>query len=121
MHRPLYVLASFFSKPPGFYALVTAALICAAVTSADLGTYIVSISALALTGIMLIQNARDTAAMQAKLNELIVALEAARNEVVGLEHESPEDINKELKNIEMRATDVTGVSASVRNSVSAND
>ncbi|MDX8449138.1 hypothetical protein [Mesorhizobium captivum] len=74
MHRPLYFLAEFFSKPPGFYALLTAALICAAFASAALGTYIVSISALALTGVVLIQNARDTAAMQAKLNEIIVAL-----------------------------------------------
>jgi low affinity Fe/Cu permease len=44
---------------------------------ASFGTNIVSISALALTGVVLIQNARDTAAMQAKLNEIIVALEAA--------------------------------------------
>ncbi|WP_245436372.1 low affinity iron permease family protein [Mesorhizobium tamadayense] len=82
--------------------LLTAALICAVVASASLGTYIVSISALALTGVVLIQNARDTAAMQAKLNEIIIALEAARNEVVGLEHESPEHINKELENIACR-------------------
>ncbi|WP_192257801.1 low affinity iron permease family protein [Mesorhizobium silamurunense] len=112
MHRPLYFLAGFFSKPPGFYVLLTAALTCAVVASASLGTYIVSISALALTGVVLIQNARDTAAMQAKLNEIIVALEAARNEVVGLEHESPEAINEERENIETRAAAVAGVRAS---------
>ncbi|RWK18860.1 MAG: hypothetical protein EOR43_25005 [Mesorhizobium sp.] len=113
MHRPLYFLAEFFSKPPGFYMLLAAALICAAIASAPLGTYIVSISALALTGVVLIQNARDTAAMQAKLNEIIFALEAARNEVVGLEHESPEDINEERENIETRAAAVTGVRACI--------
>ncbi|MDG4882982.1 low affinity iron permease family protein [Mesorhizobium sp. WSM4884] len=111
MHRPLYVLAEFFSRPWGLYVLLTAALICAAVASAPLGTYIVSISALGLTGVVLIQNARDTAAMQAKLNEIIIALEAARNEVVGLEHKSPEHINEELENIETHAA-AAGVSAS---------
>ncbi|BCG96715.1 hypothetical protein MesoLj131a_55790 [Mesorhizobium sp. 131-2-1] len=104
MHRPLYVLAEFFSRPPGFYVMLAGALVCAAIASSSLGTYIVSISALALTGVVLIQNARDTAAMQAKLNEIIVALDTARNEVVGLEHGSPEDIAAELKHIESRAS-----------------
>ena len=108
MHRPLYFIAEFFSRPPGFYILLAAALICAAVASSSLGTYVVSISALALTGVVLIQNARDTAAMQAKLNEIIVALDKARNEVVGLEHGSPEDIDAELQNIESRATNGHG-------------
>ena len=100
MHRPLYFLAEFFSRPPGFYVMLAAALVCAAIASSSLGTYIVSISALALTGVVLIQNARDTAAMQAKLNEIIVAL-AAGNEVVGLEHGSPEDIKDERKRIRL--------------------
>ena len=85
--------------------MLAAALVSTAIASSSLGTYIVSISALALTGVVLIQNARDTAAMQAKLNEIIVALDAARNEVVGLEHGSPEDINAELKRIETRASE----------------
>jgi low affinity Fe/Cu permease len=66
--------------------------------------YIISISALCLTGVVLIQNYRDTSAMQAKLNEIIVALDTARNEIVGLEHGSPEDINAELEKIESRAS-----------------
>jgi len=102
--RPLYALAEFFSKPPGFYVMLAAALVCALLTSATLGTYIISISALCLTGVVLIQNYRDTAAMQAKLNEIIVALDTARNEVVGLEHASPKAIDAELKNIENRAS-----------------
>jgi low affinity Fe/Cu permease len=104
MHRPLYFLAEFFSKPAGFYAMLLAALICAVLTSATLGTYIISISAMCLTGVVLIQNYRDTAAMQAKLNEIILALDAARNEVVGLEHSTPEDIDAKLKDVENRAS-----------------
>ena len=105
VHRPLFILADFFSKPPGFYVIMAAALVCALLTNATLGTYIISISALCLTGVVLIQNYRDTTAMQAKLNEIIVALDTARNEVVGLEHMTPEHIDAELKNIEARATE----------------
>ncbi|WP_081294015.1 low affinity iron permease family protein [Mesorhizobium erdmanii] len=107
MDRPLYALAEFFSKPPGFYVMLVAALVCALFTSTTLGTYIISISAMCLTGVVLIQNYRDTAAMQAKLNEIIVALDTARNEVVGLEHASPNAIDAELKNIEKRASSVS--------------
>ncbi|TIT60643.1 MAG: hypothetical protein E5W60_18280, partial [Mesorhizobium sp.] len=56
-----------------------------------------------LTGVVLIQNYRDTSAIQAKLNEIIVALDAARNDVVGLEHGSREEITAELESIEKRA------------------
>lgn len=103
MERPLYFLAEFFSKPPGFYLMLAAALLCALVASSTVGTYILSISAIALTGVVLIQNYRDTSAMQAKLNEIIVALDAARNDVVGLEHGSPEEISAKLEAIEQRA------------------
>ncbi|WP_348627250.1 MULTISPECIES: low affinity iron permease family protein [unclassified Mesorhizobium] len=103
MDRPLYFLAEFFSKPPGFYVMLAAALLCALVASSTVGTYILSISAIALTGVVLIQNYRDTSAIQAKLNEIIVALDAARNDVVGLEHGSREEITAELESIEKRA------------------
>jgi len=51
MHRPLYFIAEFFSRPPGFYVMLAAGLACAVLASATLGTYIVSISALALTAL----------------------------------------------------------------------
>jgi low affinity Fe/Cu permease len=44
--------------------------------------------------------------MQAKLNEIIVALDNARNELVGLEHRTPEHIDSELKSIVARASEV---------------
>jgi len=43
MRKPLYVLAEFFSQPPGFYVMLAAALVCAAIARSSLGTYIVSI------------------------------------------------------------------------------
>ncbi|WP_318036968.1 low affinity iron permease family protein [Mesorhizobium sp. AR02] len=58
---------------------------------------------MALTGVVLIQNNRDTRAMQAKLNEIIVALDNARNEVVGLEHASHAEITAEIEKIEQNA------------------
>jgi low affinity Fe/Cu permease len=106
MHRPLYFIAEFFSRPPGFYILLAAALICAAVASSSLGTSIVSISGLALTGVVLIQNARDTAAMQAKLlwHSIRRAMRLLASSMGSLE-----DIDAELQNIETRATNGHGV------------
>ncbi|KRB29860.1 hypothetical protein ASD99_24550 [Mesorhizobium sp. Root695] len=104
MHRPLYFLAEFFSKPLGFIALLAAAVACVLVMSNTLAADILSIAAIGLTGVVLLQNYRDTAAMQAKLNEIIVSLETARNEVVGLEHGTPDQIDNELANIERTAS-----------------
>jgi low affinity Fe/Cu permease len=104
VHRPLYFLAEFLSKPPGFLALLAVAVACVLLLGTSLATELLSISAIAITGVVLIQNYRDTASMQAKLNEIIVALESARNEVVGLEHGSPEEIETEKQNIEQRAS-----------------
>ncbi|WP_095203427.1 low affinity iron permease family protein [Mesorhizobium carmichaelinearum] len=103
MDRPLYFLAEFFLKAPGFYVMLGAAVTCAAFASSSVGSYILSISAIALTGVVLIQNNRDTRAMQAKLNEIIVALDNARNEVVGLEHATHAEITAEIEKIERNA------------------
>jgi len=43
------------------------------------------------------------AARSAKLHEIIVALKAARNEVVGLEHGEPAEIEAERQSIEEQA------------------
>ena len=51
----------------------------------DVVTYALSVVAIVITGVVLIQGFRDTAAIHAKLDEIIVSLNAARNEVVGLE------------------------------------
>jgi low affinity Fe/Cu permease len=104
MHRPLYFLAEFFSKPGGFVILLVTAVACVLLMNSTLAADILSIAAIGLTGVVLLQNYRDTSAMQAKLNEIIVALEPARNDVVGLEHGTPEEIDAELRHIEQRAS-----------------
>ena len=108
MNRALFFLAEFFSRPPGFYVLLASTAICTAVAAygfVNVTTYYLSVLAIVLTGVVLIQNYRDTAAMQAKLNEIVIAIKDARNAVVGLEHAAPEEIKKELKKIERRAAD----------------
>ena len=53
--------------------------------------------------VVLIQGYRDTAAIHAKLDEIIVALKEARNNVVGLEHAEPEEIKAHLARLEKEA------------------
>ena len=60
-----------------------------------------------ITGVVLIQGYRDTAALHAKLNEVILALRETRNEVVGLEHKEPERIAKEIERLEEEAAEET--------------
>jgi low affinity Fe/Cu permease len=66
-------------------------------------TYILSVLAIMITGVALIQGYRDTAAIHAKLDEIIVALSETRNDVVGLKKADPEEIEAELAQIEANA------------------
>lgn len=70
----------------------------------DVVTYALSVMAIVITGVVLIQGYRDTAALHAKLDELIVALKETRNDVVGLEHRDPEEIAEKIKRIEEEAS-----------------
>ena len=54
-------------------------------------TYALSVAAILITGVVLIQGYRDTAAIHAKLDEIVVALRETRNDVVGLEQRSEDD------------------------------
>lgn len=49
---------------------------------------------------LLLQGYRDTAAIHAKLDEIIASMRETRNEVVGLEHELPERIAAEVERLE---------------------
>ena len=69
----------------------------------DVVTYALSVAAIIITGIVLIQGYRDTAAIHAKLDEIIVALNETRNDVVGLEKEEPEKIKAAIEKIEREA------------------
>ena len=106
MNRFLFTAADFLSRPPGFYVIIVAMVACTALVPfgwTNAVTYALSVAAIVITGIVLIQGYRDTAAIHAKLDEIIVALNETRNDVVGLEHEEPEAIKAKLGKLEAEA------------------
>lgn len=106
MNKLLFAVADFLSKPPGFYITLAAMIVCTALVPlglTDVVTYALSVMAIVITGVVLIQGYRDTAALHAKLDELIVALSETRNDVVGLEHRDPAEISQKIKRIEKEA------------------
>lgn len=106
MNKFLFASADFLSRPPGFYVIIVAMVVCTALVPFGLTnavTYALSVAAIIITGVVLIQGYRDTAAIHAKLDEIIVALNDARNDVVGLEHADPEEIKAKLGKLEEEA------------------
>ncbi|ESW73156.1 low affinity iron permease family protein [Mesorhizobium sp. RSR380A] len=106
MNRFLFVMGDFLSRPPGFYVLLVAMLLCTALVPFGLTnvvTYALSVAAIVITGVVLIQGYRDTAAIHAKLDEIVVSLNETRNDVVGLEHAEPEEIREKLQTLEEEA------------------
>jgi low affinity Fe/Cu permease len=105
VNRFLFIAAEFLSRPPGFYFVLAAMAACTALVPlgmTEVVTYALSVAAIVITGV-LIQGFRDTAAIHAKLDEIVVALNETRNEVVGLEHSDPKEIEAEIERIEKRA------------------
>jgi low affinity Fe/Cu permease len=106
VNRWLFQSAEFLSTPPGFWWISGAMVVATALVPfglTGLVTYGLSVLAIIITAIVLIQGFRDTAAIQAKLDELILATRQARNELVGLEKAEPEVIAEELAKIEGEA------------------
>ncbi len=106
MNRFLFIAAEFLSRPPGFYFVLAAMAACTALVPlgmTEVVTYALSVAAIVITGVVLIQGFRDTAAIHAKLDEIVVALNETRNEVVGLEHSDPKEIEAEIERMEKRA------------------
>ncbi|MGX5800673.1 low affinity iron permease family protein [Bradyrhizobium sp. Arg314] len=106
MNRFLFLAADFLSRPPGFYALLAAMAACTLLVPFGLTnavTYALSVAAIIITGVVLIQGYRDTAAIHAKLDEIVIALRQTRNDVVGLEHAEPHEIKSKLTELEMEA------------------
>jgi len=62
--------------------------------------------------VFLIQNTqnRDGKALQVKLSELIVALEAANNRIAAIENASPEELDAAQEEIQERAKEQAGAS-----------
>jgi low affinity Fe/Cu permease len=110
MNKFLFVAADFLSRPPGFYVMIIAMVMCTALVPFGLTnavTYALSVAAIIITGVVLIQGYRDTAAIHAKLDEIIVALDDTRNDVVGLEHADPKEIKAKLGKLEEEAVRTT--------------
>jgi low affinity Fe/Cu permease len=106
MNKIVFAVADFLSRPPGFYITLAAMVFCTALVPlglTDVVTYALSVMAIIITGVVLIQGYRDTAALHAKLDELIVALKETRNDVVGLEHRDPAEISEAIKRLEDEA------------------
>ena len=97
MNRMLFTVADFLSRPPGFYIVLVAMVVCTALVPlglTDVVTYALSVLAIVITGVVLIQGYRDTAAIHAKLDEIVIALRETRNDVIGLEHADPKEIKE---------------------------
>lgn len=106
MDRQLFNVADFLSRPPGFYLVMIALVACTILVPlgwTELVTYVLSVLAIVITGVVLIQGYRDTTAIHAKLDEIVVALNETRNDVVGLEHENPDRISQHVERIEREA------------------
>jgi low affinity Fe/Cu permease len=60
--------------------------------------------------VFLIQNTqtRDTKALQVKLSELILALEAANNKIAAIENASPEELDAAEQDVHERAEEQAG-------------
>ena len=77
MDRQLFNVADFLSRPPGFYLVMMALVACTILVPlgwTEVVTYVLSVAAIVITGVVLIQGYRDTAAIHAKLDEIVVAL-----------------------------------------------
>jgi len=106
MNDWLFRASEFLSSPPGFYVVLAAMVVCTALVPfgwTDIVTYVLSVMAILITGIVLIQGYRDTAALHAKLDELLVALREPRSDLVGLEHEDPKKIAAVVADLEENA------------------
>ena len=106
MNQLLFAVADFLSRPPGFYAVLILMVVCVLLVPlglTELVTFALSVAAIVITGVVLIQGYRDTAAIHAKLDEIVVSLRETRNDVVGLEHSDPKDIRAVVEKLEKEA------------------
>lgn len=100
LDRSIVSLAVWLSKPIGFLATcftVTAGLAAGALLSfndhwALVLNLFLSIAAMLLAGVILVAGARDTAAIQIKLDELIRAVADTDERLIGIEDRSAEEL-----------------------------
>ncbi|WP_246683282.1 hypothetical protein [Mesorhizobium sp. B2-1-3A] len=70
--------------------------------------YALSAAAIVITRVVLIQGYRDTAAIHAKLHEIVVSLSESRNDISGLEHAELEEIREMIAMLGQEAPQRTG-------------
>lgn len=95
LHRALTASVSILGHPAMLPVIVVAALIWRQVEPDSFDLHAVAtLVAVAMTVLIQRGQNRDTAALQAKLDELILATEGARNALVGLDQKSVDDIEE---------------------------
>jgi len=115
LDRPIVGLALWLSKPVGFLATcftVALGLGAGAILSfndhwALVFNLFLSIAAMLLAGVILVAGAKDTAAIQIKLDELIRAIAQADDRLAGIEERSGEELELIKKDRDSAATDGT--------------
>jgi low affinity Fe/Cu permease len=100
LDRPIVGLAVWLSKPTGF--LATCFTVAVGIGAGGLLSFndhwalvfnlFLSIAAMLLAGVILVAGARDTAAIQIKLDELLRAMEHADDKLIGIEERSAEEL-----------------------------
>lgn len=109
-------IAGFAGQPAAFVAAVTIILLWSLTGPlfgySDTWQLVVNTATTIVTFLMvfLIQNSqnRDAAAMQAKLDELIRAVDAARSQFIGIEHLTDREIEKVRSDLERECGDADG-------------
>lgn len=106
-----------FAGQPGAFATAVGIILLWSVTGplfgySDTWQLVVNTATTIVTFLMvfLIQNSqnRDAAAMQAKLDELIRAVDAARSQFIGIEHLTDREIEKVRSDLEQECGDIAG-------------
>jgi low affinity Fe/Cu permease len=111
---------AFFAGQPLAFVLAVAAIVIWGITGpifhySDTWQLVVNTATTIITFLMvfLIQNSqnRDGAAMQAKLDELIRAVDDARGQFIGIEHKTEREIEKIRDDLEKECQDTQEVEA----------
>jgi low affinity Fe/Cu permease len=95
LHRAMTATVGALGHPASLVVLLICAVVWQRVEPHSFDLHAVAtLVAVAMTLIIQRGQNRDTAALQAKLDELILATEGARNELAGLDQESVDDIEE---------------------------
>ena len=110
MNQLLFRMADFLSRPPGFYFVILAMAGSTAFIPfgfTNVITYALSVAAIVVTSIVLIQGYRDTAAIHAKLDEIIVSMRETRTRWSALSTNSRSRFRRQSSGSKRKLTDKT--------------